>query len=284
MVPEIHMPLLLFREKTQKFSLKRAKNRNGGKNMDCDALLKALICAAKAAFGANLTGIYLHGSLAMGCFNPKKSDIDLLVVVENLPSEESRLAFLSALLMLEQNAPAKGIELSVLEKRACKPFRHPCPYVFHFSPIHLPAIQADPAAYVRSMMGTDRDLAAHCMVLHQYGKALYGPPVPEVFGPVAEADYRDSICFDVITALEEIDWEPVSVILNLCRTLAFFRQGLCLSKAQGGQWALEHLPKMYHSPIREALACYDAGQDMTPVPLARSFARYALEEMDIFQM
>ncbi|MDO4667672.1 MAG: nucleotidyltransferase domain-containing protein [Streptococcus sp.] len=33
--------------------------------------------------GENLVGIYLHGSVAMGCFNDKKSDIDLLVVVNN---------------------------------------------------------------------------------------------------------------------------------------------------------------------------------------------------------
>ena len=57
--------------------------------MDCDTLLKALVEAAKGAFGANLTGVYLHGSLAMGCFNPKKSDIDLLVVVETMPGRGS---------------------------------------------------------------------------------------------------------------------------------------------------------------------------------------------------
>ena len=31
--------------------------------------------------GDNLCGIYLHGSLAFGCFNWAKSDIDFLVVV-----------------------------------------------------------------------------------------------------------------------------------------------------------------------------------------------------------
>ncbi|QHS21759.1 nucleotidyltransferase domain-containing protein [Virgibacillus sp. MSP4-1] len=29
---------------------------------------------------ANLIGIYLHGSLAMGCYQPGKSDIDILAV------------------------------------------------------------------------------------------------------------------------------------------------------------------------------------------------------------
>jgi predicted nucleotidyltransferase len=32
--------------------------------------------------GSNLVGVYLHGSLAMGCFNPHASDIDVLVITQ----------------------------------------------------------------------------------------------------------------------------------------------------------------------------------------------------------
>ena len=35
---------------------------------------------SKSVLGKNLIGIYLHGSLVFGCFNPKKSDIDLILV------------------------------------------------------------------------------------------------------------------------------------------------------------------------------------------------------------
>lgn len=251
--------------------------------MDCDTLLKALVEAAKGAFGANLTGVYLHGSLAMGCFNPKKSDIDLLVVVETMPGRGERLALLSRLVELNKLALAKGIELSVLERPACDPFRHPCPYVFHFSPAHLPAIQADPVAYVEAMVGTDRDLAAHCTVLRQHGKALWGPPIPEVFGAVTAEDYGDSILFDLSGAQEDMGRSPVDTILNLCRALAFFRQGLCLSKAQGGQWALDHLVPAYRDLIGEALDCYGSDREMEATPLARLFAVYALGELGFWQ-
>ncbi|MDE7183693.1 MAG: nucleotidyltransferase domain-containing protein, partial [Lachnospiraceae bacterium] len=33
--------------------------------------------------GSNLVGVYLHGSAAMGCFNDKKSDLDLIIVIQN---------------------------------------------------------------------------------------------------------------------------------------------------------------------------------------------------------
>ena len=36
----------------------------------------------------NLVGIYLHGSLALGCFNPKVSDIDFLIVARDKLSLE----------------------------------------------------------------------------------------------------------------------------------------------------------------------------------------------------
>lgn len=42
-------------------------------------ILDEIVDESKMIFKEDLTGIYLHGSLAMGCFNPKKSDIDLMI-------------------------------------------------------------------------------------------------------------------------------------------------------------------------------------------------------------
>lgn len=42
-------------------------------------ILDKIVDACKAIFESELTGIYLHGSMAMGCFQPNKSDIDLKV-------------------------------------------------------------------------------------------------------------------------------------------------------------------------------------------------------------
>src|ERR1700694_385121 len=51
----------------------------------------------------NLIGIYLHGSLAMGCFNPRRSDIDLIVVTRRgiTPEVKRRLVAL----LLNNSAP-----------------------------------------------------------------------------------------------------------------------------------------------------------------------------------
>jgi len=50
----------------------------------------------------NLVGIYLHGSLAMGCFNPGKSDVDLLVVVKEKMEVSSLKRIASKILALRE--------------------------------------------------------------------------------------------------------------------------------------------------------------------------------------
>lgn len=82
-------------------------------------------------------GIYLHGSAVMGCFNGKKSDIDLLVVVKDPPTDEEKLRFMNMAVELNALAPSKGIEFSIVKKSVCSPFVYPTPFELHFSVAHL---------------------------------------------------------------------------------------------------------------------------------------------------
>ncbi len=56
-------------------------------------VLDGVVTLTKRCFREQLTGIYLHGSLAMGCFQPEKSDIDLLVVIGNELSDAQKLDY-----------------------------------------------------------------------------------------------------------------------------------------------------------------------------------------------
>ena len=47
-----------------------------------DSLIHGFVEGSKAILPNDLVGVYLHGSVAMGCFNPLKSDLDLIVVAE----------------------------------------------------------------------------------------------------------------------------------------------------------------------------------------------------------
>ena len=63
-------------------------------------------------------------------------------------------------------------------------------------------------------------------------------------------------------AREEILEQPMYITLNLCRVLAFCRDGLCLSKQEGARWAMEHLSAEYASIISDALSCYQTNREM----------------------
>ena len=214
--------------------------------------------------GENLSGIYLHGSAAMGCFDPARSDIDLILTVRKEPSDEEKKAFLQMLLALQEAMPGAqnhdGFELSIVTEEASRHFEHPTPFVLHFSAGHLHRVLEDMDRYIAEMKGTDPDLAAHFTVIRARGKCLYGPEIAEMFGEVPEEAYLDSILMDVSEAEEDVLENPVYVILNLCRVLGFIRDRKVLSKREGGEWALKNLPEELRKTAREALFCYFSGR------------------------
>ncbi|MGN6712896.1 aminoglycoside adenylyltransferase domain-containing protein [Anaerocolumna jejuensis] len=228
---------------------------------------------SKEIVGENLTGIYLHGSMAMNCFNPEKSDIDLLIVIENDITDVQKMAFMKQVVMLNEQAPAKGLEISIVKRKYCKPFVYPTPFELHFSPMHLPWFRDNPEDYVKNMRGVDKDLAAHFTIINRYGIVLYGESIENVFGEVMKKVYVESIWFDIENSVEDITNQPMYITLNLCRAVAFLKVGLCLSKQLGGEWGIAHLPERYHPLILQALNCYKTKQIMqVDLELADQFA------------
>lgn len=214
-----------------------------------------LVEKACTVLGERLVGIYLHGSMAMGCFNPNKSDIDLIVVVNGDISDKQKLELMNEIVKFNSLAPAKGFEISFVKSEYCKPFVYPTPFELHFSPVHLDKFKASPEKYIKEMKGVDKDLAAHFTVINNYGKVLCGKKISEVFGEVPRADYIDSIYYDIENAVLDITDNPVYVTLNLCRVLCFLCSGQCVSKADGGRWALSK-PDFDNDIINGALDCY----------------------------
>jgi len=228
-------------------------------------LLSRFTEMCRAVLGDNLTGVYLHGSAVMGCFNPEKSDLDFILVVKDTVPDAEKMAFMENAVKLNEYAPSKGFEWSIVKKEVCSPFVYPTPYELHFSNTHLKWFRENPVDYIRKMRGVDKDLAAHFTVINHYGKVLYGEEIGKVFGTVPKEDYIDSIWLDIENACEDIVSEPVYIILNLCRVLAYLRDGLVLSKKAGGEWGLDALPKKYHPLIQNALTAYTGGGEV-PFP------------------
>ena len=243
-------------------------------------LINEFVNRSKDILKENLVGIYLHGSLVMGCFNPEKSDIDLIIVVDDKMPDITKKAYMDMIVDLNSYAPAKGIEMSIVRKEVCDPFVYPTPFELHFSAMHLKWYKDNPEDYILKMNGTDKDLAAHFTIIRKCGKCLYGLPIEDVFAEVPKADYMDSIWNDIVEAPEEITENTMYLALNLVRVLAFAKDGLVLSKKEGGDWGLKNVPEEYHSLIEDALSEY--GSSVVPqydMELAVEYAEYMIQSI-----
>ena len=245
-----------------------------------NALTGLFVACCREILKENLVGVYLHGSAVMGCYQPKKSDLDFIVVVKGNMTDAEKRAFLDSIVMLDAAGPAKGIEISIVIRDVCDPFVYPTPFILHYSRMHTEWYRRDPEDYIRKMNGTDKDLAAHFSVIRGRGICLYGLPVAEVFGEVPENDYLDAIWDDISGAEEEITENPMYLILNLPRVLAWVKEKKILSKKEGGEWGLGNLPDEYHSLLRSALKEYvEALGGQYDPETAKRYAAYMLERI-----
>ena len=220
--------------------------------------LNNLSAEFKRIVDENLIDIYLHGSLAMGCFNPARSDIDLLVVTQHgMPVETKRDI---AQILLTYSLSPSPVEISFLVLSDIHPFQHPLPFDLHYSESwrgqYTQALADGTWRTWNDEKKRDHDLAAHITVTRARGICLYGKPILEVLPPVPPAFYTTSIVGDFNDALAERQLMPVYFTLNACRILAYLRDGYIYSKEEGGVWGLQTLPPELHGVVAQALEMY----------------------------
>jgi streptomycin 3"-adenylyltransferase len=225
-----------------------------------------------------LVGIYLHGSLAMGCFNPNHSDLDLLVVTAECMRLTMKRQIIEYLLVCSQQP--QPIEISFLARTQLRPWQYPTPFDLHYSEMWRASYTRDLAAGAWQAWDAnqqrDPDLAAHITIINQRGNCITGAPVTAIFPSVPDYDYRASIAADIQDSLASIVTNPVYTILNCCRTYAYVRDGHVLSKAEGGDWAIQALPADFRTTVTTALAVYrsDAGCQSFDTQMLDAFATY----------
>jgi streptomycin 3"-adenylyltransferase len=92
--------------------------------------------------------------------------------------------------------------------------------------------------------------------------------------------YLDSIWSDIENAEEDILDNSMYIILNLTRVLAYCRDGVILSKKEGGEWGLENIPERYRVMISTALEEYGSAEKAEyDDRLAVEYAGYMLSEI-----
>lgn len=233
---------------------------------DVQKQVKRFIEGLRLRLAENLIGIYLHGSLATGCFNPLRSDVDLLVVTHGEMPLETKHNL--AEFILDASLNPSRIEISFLTRGDLHPWHYPTPFDFHYSEDWRESFERDLSdggwKEWNAVLRFDEDLAGHITVLNHRGICLYGQEIHDIFPPVPKQDFVASILDDVLNkkfGLNAILQNPVYVVLNACRTLAFLQTERVMSKKEGGVWALDALPAEFRRVITNALEEYRSSKN-----------------------
>jgi predicted nucleotidyltransferase len=223
---------------------------------DAEARIQAgdLAGRLRASLGEALVGVYLHGSIVLGGFNPELSDLDVLAVTRRRTTvDEKRL-------LVEIVADASGnpspLEFHLVAQADLRPWQHPTPFDFHYSDVWRDALRADLAEALGRQGDADPDLAAHVMVVRQRGVAIDGPPPADVFPDVPWDDYADSLLRDLRWARSTDRPWPVYRVLSPARIWATLATREIQSKDSGGAWALERIRADLRPVLADALARY----------------------------
>jgi predicted nucleotidyltransferase len=213
--------------------------------------------------GQKVIGNYLHGSLAMSCFNPKRSDMDVIVIT-NEPLSVQVKRKLAQFLLHVSNSPYQ-VEISILHDNQLKNWQHPCPFDFHYSEFwrrrYEEDLDNDTSKYLNGTILTDPDLAAHITILNHRGICLEGESIKEVFPVIPQSDYLSSIMGDFQECLENIEEDPIYCSLNLLRVYWYLKKGVISSKLEAGQWGLVSLQKDFQDTISKVVSCYKGEND-----------------------
>jgi predicted nucleotidyltransferase len=236
--------------------------------------LQAFTGALGELLRSNFVGAYLYGSLTQGAFDPARSDIDCLVVVErDLTAVQLRKLRTWLVRAARTNAWIPRLQMQVL-RRSCllRPDARGCLYQFG----------------VLKRCGSDGNPLVWVNVLST-GVTLAGP-LPVTFLPrltdemIFEALVREVEYLHAEVTNPASEWRGRAsyrayAVLTLCRILYSYRMGGVASKPRAARWALRALPAPWHSLIREALASDRGKRASLPLTRIAGFIQFAESQL-----
>lgn len=222
--------------------------------------LEALTAEVAEVLGDRLVGVYPHGSLLLGGYREERSDVDVLVVVEDAltPDEQDDLA--TRLSADALSCPAIGLELSVVTRAvAAAPDARPA------FELHVTTAAQDRKVVDGHGRPGDLDLVLHFAVCH----ALGYPPFAEVPAALVLRQVADELTWASRHAPDEY------AVLNACRALRYAEESALVSKVDGGRWALDRVPAADRPVVEAALARQTGADSEAPLDAddVRAFVR-----------
>jgi hypothetical protein len=242
-----------------------------------NAVLQVLLKNVQAVLDTYFIGLYLHGSLALGDFDPGHSDIDFVVVT----TRELPLKLISDLEAMHSRIKdsglewAKKLEGTYISKKA----------LLRYNPDDAPHPHINEQKFFVARDKIDSVINRH--ILRECGVAVAGPPIRPLIAPVSPDELREAVVLGIRNAwtprLKEPEWlvppghQPYLVV-TCCRALYTVKFGTVTSKPVSVRWALTALDKQWTNLIETAMA-WHYGEPHGDIEKSLQFTRYTMEQI-----
>lgn len=248
---------------------------------DVNAVLDKLLTRIKVVLGNYFIGLYLHGSLAYGDFNPQTSEVDFLVGTEgSLPTETfSDLKDMHARFFASGLAWSQKLEGAYIPKDDLR--RH--------DPAHalVPWLGVD-GHFALEQLGSDWIIQR--WILREKGVIVSGPALKSMIDPVSADDLREavrsSLCewwsppFPSPERFQIVEYQAYA-ILTMYRSLFVLEHGHVTSKPEAARWAQSVLGEPWIRLISDA-AGWREGVRYDMLEKTLEFIYYTLERCRVF--
>jgi hypothetical protein len=216
-------------------------------------VLDAYISLANDSLPDLLAGLYLHGSVALGAYNPSLSDIDFIAITSRrcTPSDVESLRVIHQTLI--QRYPEAQLEGSYLQWQDLGGSEETIPPHPH---IHDGVVRAS---------GYHDINAVTWWILKYRGIAILGPSPEQLAIEVDWDDLLAKMYHNLNTYWARFTFDPRRMawllddygiqwtVLGVLRQFYTFREHAITSKTAVGEYALAHTPRQWHQLIQEAI-------------------------------
>lgn len=251
---------------------------------DVNHILQDFVDRIRFILSGQFVGMYLYGSLALGDFDPFRSDIDFLVATEGEIPEASFAALGEMHVQFDRSgSPWAGkIEAAYIPREA---MNHSAP-----TPASYPQVERGTQLF-RAPLETG--WAFQRCTLRERGVTVAGPAPRELITPVDPADMRRAAVAILGGWLEQSRSDPewiawareqsslAFIVLTVCRILYSLETGSVASKPAAACWAAQTLDPRWVALIDRSLAGQHATGDASQGELEEmlTYLVYAIEQV-----
>jgi len=248
---------------------------------EVNEILNLLLARASAILGSQRVGMYLYGSLSSGDFDPASSDIDFVVVTENVLEAEA----ISALEKMHTEIWASGLKWAAKLEGAYVPknliIRH------ELSGPACPSINE--GNFFIARLGSDWIIQRQ--IIRDCGVILSGPDPKTLIDPVSADHLRQAVKSLLaewwFPMLEDPAWlrehgseYHAFTVISLCRALHTLQTGTIVSKPVAAQWAQSQFDGQWAALIQKALGA-QSGNQPGFLEAALNFLQFTKEQVKV---